>query len=212
MQKSTLPWGWAVIVLVVSTIAPSSASARPEFLQAFLEEYPAVVGTRLESCNVCHTSPPLRNDYGFDFNLAGRRFAPIESTDSDKDGADNLTEITGLTFPGDPLDGPNASPTETATSPPTHTPVPTHTPAATSTPKPTNTRLPTPTIVPGPCYGDCNEDGVVAINELVLAVRIALGSASADECLLADDNGDGEVSINELLRAVNRALFGCPAQ
>ncbi len=212
MQKSTSRPAWAALALVGSMIVPYSASARPEFLQAFLAEYPAVVGTRLESCNVCHTNPPVRNPYGFDFNLAGRQFAPIESRDSDGDGSDNLTEIMALTFPGIASDGPNMTPMVTATPTFTNTPTPTQTPAATNTPKPTNTRLPTPTIVPGPCYGDCNGNGVVAINELVVAVKIALGDASTDQCSLVDDNDDGEVSINELLRAVNRALHGCPSQ
>jgi FG-GAP-like repeat len=60
------------------------------------------------------------------------------------------------------------------------------------------------------CVGDCNDDGMVAINELILGVNIALGSASVDDCPAFDENGNGMVGINELVAAVNNALGGCP--
>jgi hypothetical protein len=214
MRNSSKQIAWAGIALLAVVSAPNSVSAKPEFFEAFLAEYPFVVGTRIESCNVCHTMPPRRNDYGTDFNIAGRVFSVIESTDSDNDGFDNITEIMALTFPGNPDDNPNSTPAATATPThtfaPTSTPSPTNTTGPTNTPRPTNTRKPTPTIVPGPCYGDCNENGVVAVNELILAVNINLGNASVDVCMLADDNGNGQVSIDELIKAVNRNLYGCP--
>ena len=185
MQNSKIMPVRVALVLVVSMVAPYSVSAKPEFLEAFTAEYPAVVGTRLESCNVCHTIPPRLNPYGTDFSLAGRQFAPIEPIDSDDDGADNLTEIEALTFPGDASDYPGAPGTPTAT------PIPTHTPGAS-------------------CDGDCNGDGVVTINEVILAVNIGLGTAALEECLAADANGDGQVTINELVRAVNLGLTECP--
>ena len=61
------------------------------------------------------------------------------------------------------------------------------------------------------CVGDCNGDGMVAINELITGVNIALGSAPVSSCPAIDANGDGEVTINELIAAVNNALGGCPA-
>ncbi len=194
-------------------LSATAASAKPEFLGLFTEEYPAVVGTRLESCSVCHTNPPRRNPYGTDYNLAGRQFSSIEPLDSDDDGADNLSEIMNLTFPGDAGDGPLSTPVATATQPPTHTPIPMPTDTATvaGTPTPTHTRKATPTIVPGPCHGDCDGNGSVGINELIVAVRIALGNGTTEECALADSNGDGEVGINELIQAVGRALRGCPS-
>ena len=68
---------------------------------------------------------------------------------------------------------------------------------------------PTPTATPPPaCAGDCNGDGTVAINELILGVNIALGAPAAG-CPPIDANGDGEVAINELIAAVGRALSGC---
>jgi Ca2+-binding EF-hand superfamily protein len=54
--------------------------------------------------------------------------------------------------------------------------------------------------------GDCNGDGQVTINELILGVNIALGSLPITDCPAFDTNGDGEVSIDELIAAVNVAL------
>jgi hypothetical protein len=56
------------------------------------------------------------------------------------------------------------------------------------------------------CVGDCNGDGTVAINELIIGVNIALGSAQVSACPSFDVNGDGMVTINELITAVNNAL------
>jgi cysteine-rich repeat protein len=59
------------------------------------------------------------------------------------------------------------------------------------------------------CAGDCNTSGDVAINELVICVNVALGSAAVSSCDACDVNGDGGVAINELIAAVNSALAGC---
>jgi hypothetical protein len=61
------------------------------------------------------------------------------------------------------------------------------------------------------CVGDCNGDGMVAINELIIGVNIALGSQPVTACESFDVNGDGMVTINELIQGVNNALNGCPA-
>ena len=60
------------------------------------------------------------------------------------------------------------------------------------------------------CVGDCNGDGMVAINELITGVNIALGSANVSACPSFDVNGNGEVAINELILGVNNALSSCP--
>jgi hypothetical protein len=60
------------------------------------------------------------------------------------------------------------------------------------------------------CVGDCNEDMMVAINELIIGVNIALGSTPLSECPSFDPNDDNMVGINELITAVNNALEGCP--
>ena len=59
------------------------------------------------------------------------------------------------------------------------------------------------------CIGDCNGDDAVSIDELVLAVSIALGKNETSDCLVADRDGSGTVQIDELIAAVNVALQGC---
>src|SRR5512143_1232668 len=66
--------------------------------------------------------------------------------------------------------------------------------------------LPLPALA---CPGDCDGDGTVAIDELVVGVEIALGSAGVDRCSAADGDGDGQVAIHELIAAVNAALTCC---
>ena len=69
---------------------------------------------------------------------------------------------------------------------------------------------PTPTVPPtGACVGDCNGNGVVAINELIVGVNIALGNASVTQCESFDVNDNGTVAINELIGGVGAALNGC---
>ena len=60
------------------------------------------------------------------------------------------------------------------------------------------------------CVGDCNGDGMVAINELIIGVNIALGSQPVSACPSFDVNNNGQVAINELILAVNNALNSCP--
>jgi hypothetical protein len=98
-----------------------------------------------------------------------------------------------------------ATPTHTATPLPTDTPTPIPTDTPTVTPTPSTTPSPTPV----PCNGDCNGDGAVAINELILAVNISTGAAQASECQAADRNGSDTVTIDELIAAVGNALNGC---
>jgi hypothetical protein len=86
--------------------------------------------------------------------------------------------------------------------------------AATASPTPTATP---PTVSPSPtttvsevCVGDCNDDRMVIINELVLGVNIALDLQSVDACPAFDPNHSGTVTINELIQGVLNALEGCP--
>lgn len=72
-----------------------------------------------------------------------------------------------------------------------------------------STPTPTPTAQSTPCDGDCNDDGAVTVNELVMCVNMALGTS--DACHVCDVNGDGEVTVNEIIAAVNAALNGCAA-
>jgi len=60
------------------------------------------------------------------------------------------------------------------------------------------------------CTGDCNGDGEVTVDEVVLGINIALGSAPVSECSRFDTSQDGEVTVDEVVQAVNNALNGCP--
>ena len=59
------------------------------------------------------------------------------------------------------------------------------------------------------CAGDCNNDGMVTVAELVTAVGIALDNAPVSACTAVDTNADGRVTVDELVRAVQSLLNGC---
>lgn len=72
---------------------------------------------------------------------------------------------------------------------------------------------PSPTAVATPasvCTGDCNRDGRVDVNELVLGTNIALTLAPASACAEIDCRATGTATIDCLTRAVRAALEGCP--
>jgi hypothetical protein len=63
----------------------------------------------------------------------------------------------------------------------------------------------------GLCFGDCNRNLVVSINELITGVNIALGNMPMSTCTAMDGLPlDGGASINELITAVYNLLYGCP--
>jgi hypothetical protein len=59
------------------------------------------------------------------------------------------------------------------------------------------------------CQGDCNDNGVVSVDEIIRGVVIATGALEVGNCPAFDANGDGRVSINELIGAIAKALEGC---
>jgi len=61
----------------------------------------------------------------------------------------------------------------------------------------------------GGCLADCDEDGEVAIDELVTAVAVALGNAPPGACS-AFACAPPSIAIGCLVRAVGNALLGCP--
>ena len=85
----------------------------------------------------------------------------------------------------------------------------------TPTPSPTPTvtigNSPTPTATSGPiaCVGDCDENNVVVVNELVTGVNIALDRAEVTACPDFDVDDSGSVTVNELVSGVNALLRGC---
>lgn len=57
-----------------------------------------------------------------------------------------------------------------------------------------------------PCVGDCSGEGRVTIADLILAVNIALGQASLEQCPAL---GQAPIGVDRLILAVNNALCGC---
>lgn len=64
---------------------------------------------------------------------------------------------------------------------------------------------------PNRCGGDCDRSGGVTVDEILVAVNVALGQVALADCTAADGNGDQAVTVDELLQSVNDALGGCPA-
>jgi len=96
-------------------------------------------------------------------------------------------------------------PTPTATSVPTDTQV--IAPSATSTPPdPTSTATPAPSAM---CAGDCDGNGTVTVNEIVMLVGIALEQVPIGSCEAGNRDGDLQITVSEILTAVNRALGSC---
>ncbi|MDX2165600.1 MAG: heparinase II/III family protein [Deltaproteobacteria bacterium] len=59
------------------------------------------------------------------------------------------------------------------------------------------------------CVADCDDGGVVTVDEILSAVGIALGQAGPQRCQAADADGDQHVTVAELVRAVADLLDGC---
>ena len=116
---------------------------------------------------------------------------------------------------------------KTSTPTPTSTSIPhsTSTPTKTQTYSPTNTRTntitptfiqtntptPTYTITPTPSkkfdlIGDCNNDGIVKLDELITGINILLGRGDLLECPEFDRDNNGKISIDELVNGVSSAL------
>jgi hypothetical protein len=59
------------------------------------------------------------------------------------------------------------------------------------------------------CTGDCDNNGVVPVGEVVRCVQIPLGGVDLESCPNADSSGDGSVGIDELIGAVESSLTRC---
>ncbi len=170
----------ALLLTVVALIGVPGALALPSFLNAFNTTYPSAVGTRIDTCELCHINPAgggARNPYGTDFENQpihdtnpSQALRNIENNDSDGDGFTNIQEINALTFPGNASDHPSVTPTPTPTPTPTITvtPTPTPTPTVTATPTPTPTETATPTVtaaisVGGPSGVNIASNGAISV-------------------------------------------------
>lgn len=122
-----------------------------------------------------------------------------------------------------PTDTVTPSPSSTPTNVEVASPTPTRTSSASrsATATPTGSPSPTPTATPSPsptqatqtpltvCTGDCDQDGVVTVDELILATNIALGRFDVSACAACDPDGSGWPSIGELVKGVTHALTSC---
>jgi len=67
---------------------------------------------------------------------------------------------------------------------------------------------------PTPCAGDCNGDRSVTIDEILVSVNIAMGSAPLGECEAARCEGVvaglPEIAIDCIIKMVGHAIMGCP--
>jgi hypothetical protein len=61
---------------------------------------------------------------------------------------------------------------------------------------------------PPPCRGDCNHDRTVSTDELIVAVRLALGDEQFT-CAALAPGGETSIGIAELIAAVQNALLEC---
>jgi len=83
---------------------------------------------------------------------------------------------------------------------PTSSPTPSRTPTVPTSPTPTRTAI--------ACVGDCNDDSVVALSEIVGNLTTALAGTTAT-CAAIDADGGGTASVDELVLAVRHAVDGC---
>ncbi len=130
LHRPLLAFGILVIALAVigaisATLYLGVFSPHPQIaLDTFNDVY-GTAGTRLDTCNTCHTTGRSTNPYGTDLktkfflmtipeegNLTEEQtldafraaLRDIEEWDSDNDRHSNIEEIRALTFPGDPGD------------------------------------------------------------------------------------------------------------
>ena len=107
----------------------AAADATACYLPAAQQQYPSIVGSQLDSCDLCHKAGaiPAVNNYGYDFRYSAHNFSQIERWDSDGDNYRSIDEIKALSFPG------NRASTPDNTGAPTPV-APTAVPAATAVP------------------------------------------------------------------------------
>jgi hypothetical protein len=59
------------------------------------------------------------------------------------------------------------------------------------------------------CTGDCNLDGWVTVDEVLLGIAVGLDRQSLEACPAIDADLSGAASIDELVAAVTGAIEGC---
>ena len=64
---------------------------------------------------------------------------------------------------------------------------------------------------PSVCTGDCTNDGVVAGDDLVTLVVIALAAAPLSDCSAGNPNRDNRITVDEVLGVIGNPSNGCVA-
>jgi hypothetical protein len=59
---------------------------------------------------------------------------------------------------------------------------------------------------PAPLVGDCDGSGAVTVDELIVMVNIALGTAAVATCSAGDADHSGDITVDEIVVAVNNVL------
>lgn len=62
------------------------------------------------------------------------------------------------------------------------------------------------------CIGDCNNDCVISIDEVVRGVGISLGDHLLSTCPPFDRDFSGSLAVDEIVSSVSFALDGCPSR
>jgi len=63
----------------------------------------------------------------------------------------------------------------------------------------------------GRCAGDCDADGLVLVDELLIGVNVLLERTPLGRCDALDRDRDGGVTVDELVAGIGNALRGCGA-
>jgi hypothetical protein len=117
--KNLISYGKYIYLMMLVILFPCIVFATPSYKMSFSTMYNTTGGFDyqpvLGSCLTCHSSGSTQpNSYAMDYRNAGYDFKAIELLDSDGDGFDNITEINGGYFPGDPNSFPAVSPGDTS--------------------------------------------------------------------------------------------------
>ncbi len=129
--KNLISHGKYVLLIMLMIFFSCVVFAAPQYTMDFNAMYNTTGGFDYQpvmgSCLTCHASGSVQNSYARDYRNTGHDFYAIELLDSDGDGFDNITEINGGSFPGDP----NSLPAPSPGDPPPPSPVDTSAPLVT---------------------------------------------------------------------------------
>jgi hypothetical protein len=64
-------------------------------------------------------------------------------------------------------------------------------------------------LTPPSCLGDCNNDGIVDVSELVRGVGIGMDQVDYSTCPRFDGDHDHAVAVHELVGGTGNSLAGC---